>query len=47
MARSALNSKKKIKPLDMYTDLLIRKLTANSKNVDLSVGSANKLSSSG
>lgn len=40
MARSLLNKKKKISPLEMYTDMLVRKFSANSSNIDLSVSGA-------
>lgn len=43
MARTVENVRKKIKPLDMYTDLLVRKFSANSKNIDLTVGGANQM----
>lgn len=40
MARSLLNKGKKISPLEMYTDLLVRKFNANSSNIDLTVSGA-------
>jgi len=43
LARIAANEHKKIKPLEMYTDFLVRKFTANSKNIDLSVPGSDKM----
>lgn len=41
MARSLLNkNKKRVTPLEMYTNMLVRKFSANSSNIDLSVSGA-------
>lgn len=38
MARSLLNrNKRKVTPLEMYTDMLVRRFQANSNNIDLTV----------
>lgn len=39
MARNITQEGREIKPLDMYVDKIVRRLTANSKHLDLSVSS--------